>query len=52
MSGETLLAGGLLAIMASFHQVVDRGYFVSNYQMASNHFQMGKFMIKVLLDIN
>jgi len=45
MSGETLLAGGVLALMASFHQLVDRGYFVSNYQMASNHFQMDNIIM-------
>merc|ERR1712227_234635 len=45
MSGETLLAGGLLAVFASFHQAVDRGYFVSNYQMSSSHFQMDNIIM-------
>ena len=50
MSGEAILAGGILAVMASFHQLVDREYFVTNYQMASSHFQMGKLIINYVIE--
>merc|ERR1712038_2176366 len=45
MSGEALLCGGVGLLMCSIHQLVDRGYFVSNYQMSSSHFQMDNIIM-------